>query len=357
MDKHLILITGATGKIGCELSKKLVDKFHVVGFDLFMSSFVPGVDLISVDISSEASLDDALNVISNKYGQKICSVIHLASYFNPIGGNWSYYQKTSIDGTEKLFRGLRKHNFEVEQFVFLSTLHVHASCKYGDKIDENSPIFPRWNYPKSKVLTEDMIHRMQGDIPSVILRVGGVYDTKCHCPVLSNQIQRIYENRLDGHLFTGNIHHGDSYIHVDDLCDAICTALHKRKQLPHDLVLLIGEDQVYSYDELQRKIARSLFDKEWKTISVPKAIAKLALWCQNKIPFFTKTFVQPWMIDIADDHFEIDSSRIKKILDWSPKHKVIDIIPYWIDQLTSDPIAWYEENNLKPGEKIIREIT
>jgi nucleoside-diphosphate-sugar epimerase len=49
----VILITGATGKIGIELSKKLVDAFHVVGLDLLRSSFATGVDLIGVDISSE----------------------------------------------------------------------------------------------------------------------------------------------------------------------------------------------------------------------------------------------------------------------------------------------------------------
>ncbi|MBM3207872.1 MAG: NAD(P)-dependent oxidoreductase [Chlamydiae bacterium] len=356
IDRDIVLITGVTGKIGFRLSEKLTDYFQVVGFDVFLSNYVPGVDVIGVDISSEESIDDALNVVSEKYGRKIASVIHLASYFNPMGGNWSYYQKTTIEGTEKLFRGLRKHNFEVEQFVFLSTLHVHASCKSGDKIDENSPIFPKWNYPKSKVLTEDMIHRMQGDIPSVIFRVGGVYDNKCHCPALSNQIQRIYENRMDGHIFTGNIHHGDSYIHIDDLTEAVCIAINKRKELPHDLVLLAGEDEVYSYDRLQREIAKSLFDKDWKTFSIPKGVAKLALWIQNKVPIFSRSFVQPWMIDIADDHFEIDSSRIKKVLGWSPKHKLIDIIPYWVEQLVSDPISWYEENNLKPREKIAKEL-
>jgi nucleoside-diphosphate-sugar epimerase len=232
---------------------------------------------------------------------------------------------------------------------------VHAPCKPGEKIDENSPVIPKWNYPKSKVLTEDLIHRMQGDIPSVILRIAGVYDDRCHSIPLSNQIQRIYENQLEGHVFAGDITHGASFLHMDDLVEALWLTVEKRKQLPHELVLVMGEAETYSYDTLQKEIARHIYGKDWKTWALPKPIAKLGAWCKQHLPFFKKTFIQAWMIDIADDHYELDISRAKKVLGWQPKHKVIDSIRNWIEQLKKEPLAWYDENKLRPSEKVSRE--
>ncbi len=354
-EKGVILITGASGRIGFRAAERFAEKYQIVGFDVFLTGNLPGLELVGVDMASEESLDEGLKHVLDKYGNKIVSVIHLAAYYNFAGGGWHNYQRITVEGTEKLFKGLRKYNFEVEQFIFSSTMLVHAPTKPGQKIDENSPVIPKWNYPKSKVLTEDTIHRMQGDIPSVILRIAGVYDDRCHSIPLSNQMQRIFEDQFESHVFAGDISHGASFLHMDDLVDALWLTIEKRKELPHDLVLVMGEAETFSYDQLQREMAKQLHGKEWKTWSLPKPIAKFGAWCQQHLPFFKKTFIQPWMIDIADDHFELDISRAKKILDWQPKHKVIDCIKLWADELKKEPLAWYDENKLKPSEKVARE--
>ena len=353
-EKEVILITGASGRIGFRAAERFVSDYNIVGFDVFLTGHLPGIDLIGVDMASEESLDEGLKQLLDRYGNKIASVIHLAAYYNFSGGGWHNYQRITVEGTEKLFKGLRKYNFEVGQFIFSSTMLVHAPCLPGQKIDENSPVIPKWNYPKSKVLTEDLIHRMQGDIPTVIMRISGVYDDRCHSIPLSNQIQRIYENQFEAHVFAGDITHGASFLHMDDLVEAIWLTVQKRKELPHELVLMIGEADTYSYDVLQKTIAKNIFGRDWKTWSLPKPIAKIGAWCQDHLPFFKKTFIKPWMIDLADDHYELDITRAKKVLNWQPKHKVIESIPMWIEQLKAEPLAWYDENKLKPNEKVAR---
>jgi nucleoside-diphosphate-sugar epimerase len=353
--KQVILITGASGRIGFKVAERFAKDFQIVGFDVFLTGNLPNIELVGVDMASEESLDEGLKHVFETYGNTIASVIHLAAYYNFAGGGWHNYQRITVEGTERLFKGLRKYNFNVEQFVFSSTMLVHAPCLPGKKIDENSPIVPKWNYPKSKVLTEDLIHRMQGDIPTAILRIAGVYDDRCHSIPLANQVQRIYEDQLQGHLFPGDISHGAAFIHMDDLVDSIELLVQKRKELPHELVLLIGEDKTYSYDALQKEIAKKLKGTSWKTWSVPKAFAKFGAYCQEHLPFFRKGFIKPWMIDIADDHFELDISKAKKILGWQPKHAVIDSIAKWAEELKKEPLAWYDENRLKPSKNIMSE--
>ena len=353
--KEVVLITGASGRIGFRTAERFAEKYQIVGFDVFLTGHFPGVDLVGVDMASDESMDEGLKQVLAQYGNKIASVIHLAAYYNFAGGGWHNYQRITVEGTERLFKGLRKHNFEVEQFIFSSTMLVHAPCQPGQKIDENSPVVPKWNYPKSKVLTEDLIHRMQGDIPSVILRIAGVYDDRCHSIPLSNQIQRIYEDQLEAHVFAGDISHGASFLHMDDLVEALWLTVEKRKQLPHELVLVMGEPETYSYDTLQKEIAKYIYGKDWKTWSLPKPMAKVGAWCKQNLPFFQKTFIKPWMIDLADDHYELDITRAKKTLGWDPKHKVISHIRSWIEQLKKEPLAWYDENKLRPSEKVSKE--
>jgi len=61
---------------------------------------------------------------------------------------------------------------------------------------------------------------------------------------------------------------------------------------------------------------------------------------------FGKAFIKPWMIDLADDHFEMDSSKAKKLLGWRPKHGLRGTLPEMIKNLKDDPEKFYEVNNL-----------
>ena len=353
MDKEVILITGCSGRIGFRAAEKFAQKYQVVGFDVFLAANFPGVELVSVDIGSDESVREGLDYVKKKYGHKIASVIHLAAYYNFTGGGWEHYQRITVDGTGRLLEGLKE--FACEQFIFSSTMLVHAPCQVGEKIDENWPVVPSWQYPKSKVLTEELIHKMRGKMKSVILRIAGVYDDRCHSIPLSNQIQRIYENQLEGHVFAGDISHGASFMHMDDLIESLWLSVEKRKELPDELTLVLGEEETLSYDQLQREFSRLIYGKEWKTWALPKPLAKIGAWCKQYIPFLPKTFIKPWMIDIADDHYALDVSKAKKVLGWTPKKRLKEVMPRWIEELKKEPLAWYDENKLKPSASVAKQ--
>jgi nucleoside-diphosphate-sugar epimerase len=344
-DKEVILITGCSGRIGFKLAERFSGRYEVVGFDVILAGRLPSVEFVVVDMASDESVKEGLYYVKKNYGDKILSVIHLAAYYSFSQQHSSNYEKITVKGTERLLRGLQ--DFEVEQFIFSSTMLVHKPCEVGEKINEDSPVVPRWDYPLSKVRTEEAIHQLRGNIPSVILRIAGVYDDCCHSIPLSNQMQRVYENQLEAHVFAGNVTHGSSFVHMDDLVESIVLCVEKRKELPEELVLLIGEDETMSYDAIQRLMAKLIHGREWKTWSVPKWIAKIGAWCQQHLPFMKPSFIQPWMVDLADDHYDLDISRAKRVLGWNPKHKLRDTIPRWVKELKEDPILWYDENKLK----------
>lgn len=229
-NKEVILITGCSGRIGFRLAERFSQRFQVVGFDVFLAGQLPSVEFIVVDMASDESVKEGLDYVKKRYGDKIDSVIHLAAYYSFSQQHSSNYERITVKGTERLLRKLQE--FDVEQFIFSSTMLVHKPCEIGKKITEDSPIEAKWDYPLSKVHTEEAIHKLRGNISSVVLRIAGVYDDHCHSIPLSNQMQRIFENQFEAHVFAGDVTHGSSFVHMDDLIDSIALCVEKRKTLP-----------------------------------------------------------------------------------------------------------------------------
>ena len=275
-------------------------------------------ELVPVDISSKKSVAQAFRHIKEFYGSKIASVVHLAAYYSFSDQSYDKYKKITVDGTRNLLQALQ--DFQVQQFIFSSTMLVHKPQPPGHRINEHSPLAASWAYPRSKIETEEVIARFRGDIPAVILRIAGVYDDQCHSIPISNQIKRVYERQLGSRVFPGDISHGAAFVHMDDLVKALMLAIAKRKALPEMTTLVIGDDETLSTDQLQRKISLNLLGKEIKTFSIPKPIAWLGVVFQNLFSFGKKSFIKPWMVKFADDHYSLDISQAKKVLGWQPKH-------------------------------------
>lgn len=59
----------------------------------------------------------------------------------------SKYEEITVQDTGRLLRGLRKLDFQVEQFIVSSTMLVHRPGEPGEFITEDSPIEATWAYP------------------------------------------------------------------------------------------------------------------------------------------------------------------------------------------------------------------
>lgn len=341
-----LIITGSSGRIGSSLIDRVGESYTEMGFDREGPPHPPLETeyVIACDLGSDESVWAALDEVRRLGHRRIASMIHLAAYYSFSGEPSPLYEQVTVRGTERLLHGLR--DFEVEQFIFSSTMLVHAPCEPGERINEDWPLEPKWDYPKSKVATEQLILRERGDVPVVFLRIAGVYDDQCHSIPIAQQIKRIYEQRFISRIFSGDITHGAAFVHMEDMVEALVLAVEHRKNLPQVTTLLIGEPDTLSYDELQRIISRRLHGKEWKTYPIPKALAKFGAWIQNVLPG-ADPFIKPWMIDISDDHYALDISRARALLGWEPRHSLRNTLPTMLNDLKSDPAGWYQENDLR----------
>src|SRR5690606_12397690 len=128
--------------------------------------------------------------------------------------------------------------------------------------------------PQSKVDTERSIARHRRGIPTVILRIAGVYDDEGHSIPIVQQVRRIYEKRLESYLFLGNADHAQPFVHLEDLVDCIRRVVDARAALDAEEVFLIGETNLMSYRELQERIGLMLHGEEWPALRIPAPVAK-----------------------------------------------------------------------------------
>lgn len=341
-EKPLVLITGISGRIGCKVAASFSPFAQIVGMDLVPFEGKCPVSYLPIDLSSDESVKSTLQQVKERHGNKIASVIHLAAYYNFAGGMWERYEKITIGGTRRLLENLQ--DFEVEQFIFSSTLLVYAHKDPGNKIREDSLLDPSWEYPLSKVKTEELIHKMGGEMQTSILRIAGVYDDYCHSIPISQQILRIYRKELESHFYPGNAGHGAPFLHMDDLVDAILKIFEQRKTLARQECFVLGEEKTLSYRQLQNEIGLLLHGKPWKTFWIPKWFAKMGAWARENLPFLKKSFIKPWMVDLADTHHELDISHARQVLGWQPNHSLEETLPKMINVLNEDPETWLKDH-------------
>jgi nucleoside-diphosphate-sugar epimerase len=350
---NLILITGCSGRLG----KAIIERFRrqgvqIVGFDVVPPAFpVTNFEFVRMDLMSKESIVKGLEYVRQKYGSVISSFVHLAGYYSFDGGRWEMYQKLSIEGTQHLLERLK--TFHCEQFLFSSSMLAMQPCPDTETLlTEESPMSEAWEYPKSKKICESYLFKEHGDIPLVVLRIAGCYDDECHSIPISNQIQRIYEHQLLAHFFPGNKKHGAAFIHLDDVAEVVFRVIEKRKELAKESIFMVAEEDVMSFDELQKEISELINGREISTFRIPKLCAKIGAWLQNHIPGLPPSFIKPWMIDFADDHYAVDISRLKRELSFEPRHLLRETLPVMIKFLLHEPAKFYKENGLTISCKV-----
>lgn len=183
--ENVVVVTGVAGGIGARVARALEPEFCVVGMDLDCEGDERN---FAVDLTSDQSVAAALGAIRERFGSRLASVIHLAAYFDFSGEDNPLYKEVNVDGTRRLLDALQ--NFEVEQFLYSSTMLVHEPTRPGVPVTENSPLGPAWQYPRSKLQTEETIAQHHGAIPYTVLRIAGVYDDNCNVPTSGENIAR-----------------------------------------------------------------------------------------------------------------------------------------------------------------------
>ncbi len=159
-----ILVTGATGKVGSRLARRLVERgAHVRALvrDPARASNLAGVELVTGDLLDAASLAAAVRGID--------AIVHCAAFFR--GATPEQAHAVNDLGTQRLATAAR--DAAIKRFVFTSTGLVYGPTG-GRLASEDDPCAPTAAYPVSKLAAERFLLGLAG-LDVRILRLPFVY--------------------------------------------------------------------------------------------------------------------------------------------------------------------------------------
>jgi nucleoside-diphosphate-sugar epimerase len=213
-----VLVTGANGFIGSNLSKQLAEAGHTV-----RAMVLPGTDMrnlkditcevVYADITKPETLIDSLKDIE--------VVFHLAAIPSLAWGDHIF--KVNYDGANNLLQAAITNG--VRRFVFMSSLVVHGFGNF-ENADETTPLLKPGRFTRpyiaSKIRCEELLAQYKERIEVVIIRPGfniyGPNDRMTSMEMLS----RLEQKRLMGYVNKGNTKLG--YVYAENLAYGLLRA-------------------------------------------------------------------------------------------------------------------------------------
>lgn len=146
-----MLVTGASGFMGWNLSRLLRDEFQLTGTYCCNGTLATGVDTLRLDITDDASLQRSLQ------DKEIDVVVHAAALTSPdvCEKDPDRAMKINVEGTANLARWTRDAG---ALLVYISTDLVFDGCKGWYR--ETDPPSPVNTYGRSKLLGEEEVQAL-----------------------------------------------------------------------------------------------------------------------------------------------------------------------------------------------------
>ncbi|HEA70217.1 MAG TPA: NAD(P)-dependent oxidoreductase [Desulfobacterales bacterium] len=350
----VVIITGASGFIASAICVDLVKDYHVVAIDRREPSRVLRESASSAiwavqDISDESSLRDTFTATKERFGL-ISVVIHFAAFCH-FGRDWHpEYQSTNIDGTAKLISIASE--LGASRIIFASSIAAMEPPAPGTSLTTESPACDLIPYATPKRLGEELLRKARCSVPSVILRIGGVFSDWCELPPLHSLIRYWTSRGPLGRVVPGRGQSGIPYIHRSDLVSLVRKVISKDKELGEFEIFLASQNGSVSHNQLFPIVRHVATNSPIpKPIYVHPTVAKIGLYAKCAHGKLTghMPYERPWMLAYVDRPWEVDTTRTQTTLDWdcTSDKGILDRLPMIIQNKIAHPEIWEERNVLR----------
>jgi nucleoside-diphosphate-sugar epimerase len=308
-----ILVTGATGFIGTQLSETLAKSGHQVRDTA--RSIAPNRsttrELITFDLESANNLDHLTTGCD--------AIVHLAGRAHVMSDNpatsESLYLSANVDVTRRLAQSAARTG--VKRMILMSSVKVNGeSTTIGSPFTSQDTPNPQDPYGRSKAQAELALWDVTStsELEGVVIRPPLVYGPGVRANFAS--LIGIVDRGIP--LPLGSIHNKRSFVSIDNLIDCIATAIQSSKAAGQTFLVSDGND--LSTPELIRSIATSLH-KSPKLIPIPTALLRLAATTAGKRGAY----------DRLCGSLTVDIALTKQRLSWTPPFTVQDSLQRTVD--------------------------
>jgi len=310
-----ILVTGANGFVGSALCRHLVKSGFVVrgtvrdGSDRFWENGVEWVRLH--DESSDGEMVEALRDIQ--------AIVHLAARVHVMRDTAAdplrEFRRVNAAWTERLADSAARKG--VRRFVFMSSVKVNGERTRTPFTEQDLPS-PQDPYGQSKWDAEQAVARIAArtGLETVVIRAPLVYGPE----VGGNFEQLLKIVRAGIPLPLASVGNRRSLLFLGNLIDALSTCLADKRATGRTFLVSDGED--LSTPELIRRLGRAMGSTVRIWSVPPTVLRRIGVLLGRR-----------GMIDRLIESLQVDSSLIRRELNWRP--------PFTVDTGFSETAAWY----------------
>jgi nucleoside-diphosphate-sugar epimerase len=220
-----ILVTGAAGYVGTQLTKRLLQDGHcIVGVDTFwFGDYLPAhanlqkvkADIRQTELVPMKGMD---------------AVIHLANIANDPTGDLNSKLTWEVNALASKFLIEKAIDAGVKHFIFASSGSVYG-VKDEPEVTEELSLVPITDYNKTKMVSERVLLSYNHQIPLTIVRPATIcgYSPRMRLDLAVNMLfmQGISKKRIT--VFGGDQTRPN--IHMDDMIEVYCHALRKPESM------------------------------------------------------------------------------------------------------------------------------
>src|SRR5262245_18525276 len=169
-----ILVTGATGFIGCRLAQMLTELNHAVVATGRAANRVEAerqerLEKLGIPVVEGSLLAAGF---AAQLVEKCDAVIHLAAAQHEGNVPDSYFREINVEGTRALIDAAV--NAGVHRFVYGSTIGIYGSARNGE-LDEDSPPRPENIYGQTKYEAEQLVLQYASRLQVCIARISETF--------------------------------------------------------------------------------------------------------------------------------------------------------------------------------------
>lgn len=305
----LVLITGATGRIGLHVAEALLtrgDEVRAVVRTGSRGAIPSGAERFEHDISASPLPAAAFKGVEK--------AIHLAGLVGDFSA--SELVKQNALATRNMLSSCPP---SLKKFVHASSISVYGEYR-GQEADETFHPRPDSHYGRSKLLAEEFCSGYSSSFPIILLRFGMVYG-----PGFEDRYEKVLEYLEKGKMkILGDGSNRIPFVHINDVVSAVLLALDA--DVPSGSAYNIVGPDAHTQEEIYRMAAQELGVAPPKERTSPY-IAKFAAMSLSaaaslsfgKPPSVTTEHIRQLTLDRA-----YSCEKAKKELGWEAKVKLRD---------------------------------
>lgn len=321
-----VLVTGATGFTGHNLSKKLLADGHDVRVLVRSSSRLGlkednNLEVHEGDIRDENAVNIAVDGVEKVY--------NIAAMFRSACSVDQDYYDIHVKGTQHLLRASLKCG--VKRFVHCSTVGVHGDVK-EPPATELSPYAPADIYQRTKLEAELWAREFadKNDLALSVVRPTAIYGPG---DMRLLKLFKLAVKKVTPVIGTGKIYY--HMVYIDDLVQGILLA--GEHEAAKGQVFIIGGEEKMILDDLLITIAK-LLGKSESLLHIPALPFQLAGSLCEKIciPLKIEPPIYRRRVDFFTKSRSFDITKAKECIGYRPR--------YGLQEGLSRTARWYQEN-------------